>query len=224
LGRAFTLACQEWQWVTENPFRRVSKLRENGGRNRFLTREELLNLLESCKENKNPHLYGMVLIAASVGLRFGEVANLRWKNIDFEYGFATLETTKNGDSRVVPLPDQLITFLKQLQSPNQADDFLFPSKDPAKRYPHSMIRKAFQKALKEAGIENFKYHDLRHTCASHLAMNGATQSEMMEILGHRSPTMTRRYAHFSKEHIARVLQKTSNSLIGKSGDISNGSY
>ena len=77
-----------------------------------------------------------------------------------------------------------------------------------------MIRKAFQKALRLAGIENFKYHDLRHTCASHLAMNGATQGELMEILGHRSPAMTRRYAHFSKVHIAQVLQKTNNNLIG----------
>ncbi len=81
-----------------------------------------------------------------------------------------------------------------------------------------MIRKSFHKALILSNIENFKYHDLRHTCASHLAMNGATQGELMEILGHRSPTMTRRYAHFSKEHISRILQKTSNSLMGHVGD------
>lgn len=71
LGRAFTLACQEWQWINENPFRKVSKLKENGGRNRFLTKDELNALLECCKQSRNPHLYGMVLIAASMGLRFG---------------------------------------------------------------------------------------------------------------------------------------------------------
>lgn len=186
--------------------------------NRFLSREELHNLFEYCKKSKNPHLYGMVLIAASMGLRFGETANLQWKHVDFVNGFVTLETTKNGDRRVVPLPDQLAKYLKNLERSKPPEEFLFPSKDPSKRHAPSLIRKAFQKALKDAGIENFKYHDLRHTCASHLAMNGATQGELMEILGHRSPTMTKRYAHFSKEHIARVLQKTSNNLIGHTGE------
>jgi integrase len=217
LSRAFTLAFQEWQWINENPFRRVSKLKENVGRNRFLSKGELHALLSSCEVSRNPHLYGMVLIAASMGLRFGEVANLQWKHVNLENGFITLETTKNGDSRAVPVPDQVGNYLRNLERPKPSEEFVFPSKVRAKRYPLSMIRKAFQKALKQAGIENFRYHDLRHTCASHLAMNGATQAELMEILGHRSPAMTRRYAHFSKEHISRVLQKTSNNLIGNPG-------
>jgi integrase len=220
LGRAFTLALQEWQWVIENPFRRVSKLKENGGRNRFLSREELHALLQGCKGSKNPHLYGMVLIAASMGLRFGEIANLRWKHVDFDNGFATLETTKNGDNRFVPLPDQVTAYLKEIQRPKLPEEFVFPSKNPAKRHPYSLIRKAFQKAVQETKLQDFKFHDLRHTAASHMAMNGATQGELMEVLGHRSPAMTRRYAHFSKEHIARILQKTSNHLIGPPGGAS----
>ena len=118
LSRAFTIAFQEWQWISENPFRRVSKLKENAGRNRFLSKEELSVLLERSKESKNPPLYGMVLIAASMGLRFGEIAGLRWKHIDFDNGFATLEQTKNGDTRIVPLPDQVAAYLKDLQHPN----------------------------------------------------------------------------------------------------------
>jgi len=217
LSSAFTLAFQEWQWINENPFKRVSKLKENGGRTRFLSKEELHALLESCKNSRNQHLYGMVLIAASMGLRFGEVADLCWKHVDFDNGFITLEMTKNGDTRFVPLPDQVASYLKGLAAPKLPEEFLFPSKDPAKRHPYSLIRKAFQNAVQRTGIENFRYHDLRHTCASHLAMNGATQGELMEVLGHRSPAMTRRYAHFSKEHIARILQKTSNNLIGTTG-------
>ena len=176
-------------------------------------------LLQCCKGSKNPHLYGMVLIAASMGLRFGEIANLRWKNIDFDNGFANLEMAKNGSSRFVPLPDQVIAYLKEIQRPKIPEEFLFPSKDPAKRHPYSLIRKSFHKAIQEAKLQDFKFHDLRHTAASHMAMNGATQGELMEVLGHRSPTMTRRYAHFSKEHIARILQKTSNNLIGPSGEV-----
>jgi integrase len=223
LGRAFALALQEWQWINENPFRRVSKLKETGGRSRFLSRDELHALLQCCKGSKNPHLYGMVLIAASMGLRFGEIANLRWKHIDFDNGFANLEKTKNGSARFVPLPDQVSAYLKEFQRPKLPEEFLFPSKNPAKRHPYSLIRKSFQKAVQETKLQDFKFHDLRHTAASHMAMNGATQGELMEILGHRSPVMTRRYAHFSNEHIARVLQKTSNNLIGSPGNI-NGSH
>ena len=154
----------------------------------------------------------------SPGLRFGEVVNLLWKHIDFENGFVTLEKTKNGDIRVVPLPDQIAAYLQGLPRMKCPDEFVFPSKNPAKRYQYSLIRKAFQKAVQDTGSQDFKFHDLRHTAASHMAMNGATQGELMEVLGHRSPVMTRRYAHFSKEHIARILQKTSNNLIGPSGE------
>ena len=213
LSKAFSLAFQEWQWINDNPFRKVSKLKENDSRNRFLTKEELHQLLECCKNSKNPLLYGMVLIAASMGLRFGEIANLRWKNIDFDNGYATLEKTKNDDIRVVPIPNQVKAYLKELQQSKLPIDFVFPSKDPEKRHPYSLIRKAFKKVLQTIELKDFKFHDLRHTCASHLAMNGATQAELMEVLGHRSPTMTRRYAHFTKKHIANILQKTSNNLI-----------
>lgn len=219
LSRAFTLAFQEWQWINENPFPRVTKLKENGGRNRFLSREELHALLQNCNESANPHLYGMVLIAASMGLRFGEVVNLRWKHINFIHGFVTLETTKNGDTRVVPLPNQVADYLQKKQDFKFPEEFIFPSKNPARRYPYSLIRKSFQKVVQQTGLQDFKYHDLRHTCASHLAMNGATQGELMEVLGHRSPAMTKRYAHFSKEHIAKILQKTSDNLIVQSGEI-----
>ena len=214
LSRAFTLAFQEWQWINENPFPRVSKLKENAGRTRFLSREELQTLLQCCKESKNPHLYGMVFIAASIGMRFGEIANLKWKHIDFNNGFVTLETTKNGDDRVVPLPEQVAAYLKEMNCTRASGEYVFPSKDPVKRYPHSLIRKAFQKVVQQANLKDFKFHDLRHTCASHIAMSGGTQGELMEILGHRSPSQTRRYAHFSKKHIAHILQKTNNNLMG----------
>ncbi|NGX44145.1 MAG: putative prophage phiRv2 integrase [Candidatus Anoxychlamydiales bacterium] len=217
LSRAFTLAFQEWQWINENPFRRVSKLKENSGRTRFLTREELRELLQSCKDSKNPNLYGMVLIAALLGMRFGEIANLKWKNIDFENKLITLEITKNRDIRVLPMPEQIYNFLQSKYQPNNNEGYIFLSKDPSKRHPYSIIRKAFQSVLNQLSLNDVVFHSLRHTAASHLAMSGATQGELMEILGHRSPLMTRRYAHFTKKHIASILQKTSNKLIDTPG-------
>lgn len=213
LSKAFSLASKEWEWISENPFRKVSKLPESKGRIRFLSKDELKSLLQTSKEHKNPNLYGMTLIAASLGMRFGEIADLKWKNIDFENRLITLEFTKNQDIRVLPMPDQIYSFLQSKYQPNNNDKYVFPSKDPLKRYPYSMIRKAFKSVLKQLGLTEIVFHSLRHTAASHLAMSGATQGELMEILGHRSPIMTRRYAHFTKDHLAKLLQKTNNNLI-----------
>lgn len=213
LSKAFSLATKEWEWLQDNPFRRVSKLPENKGRTRFLSKEELQSLLHACKEHKNRNLYGMVLMAASLGMRFGEIVDLKWKNIDFEHRLITLEVTKNQDVRVLPMPDQIYSFLKSRNQSNQAEEYVFPSKDSSKRHPYSMIRKAFQSVLKQLGLNDIVFHSLRHTAASHLAMSGATQGELMEVLGHRSPVMTRRYAHFNKAHLAKLLQKTNDNLM-----------
>ena len=212
LSKAFSLASKEWEWVSDNPFRKVSKLPEHKGRTRFLSKEELHTLLDACKAHKNPNLYGMVLMAASLGMRFGEIADLKWKNIDFENRLITLEITKNQDIRVLPMPNQIYSFLQSKRLSNDDEGYVFPSKDPSKRHPHSMIRKSFQSVIKQLGLSDIVFHSLRHTAASHLAMSGATQSELMEVLGHRSPVMTRRYAHFNKEHLAKLLQRTNNNL------------
>lgn len=207
ISKAFSLASSEWEWISENPI----KLPESKGRTRFLSKEEFSSLLQACKASKNPNLYGMVLIAASLGLLFGELANLQWRNVDFENRLISLEATKNQDVRILPMPDQIYSFLKDAQK--GTDEYVFPSKDSSKRYPYSMIRKAFESVLEQLGMHDGVFHSLRHTAASHLAMIGATQGELMELLGHRSPTMTRRYSHFNKEHLAKLLQKTNDNLM-----------
>jgi integrase len=117
--------------------------------------------------------------------------------------------------RFIPLPNQVATYLKDIPRQKLPEEFLFPPKNPAKRHPYSIIRKVFQKALQETNLPDVTFHTLRHTAASHMAMSGATQGELMELLGHRSPTMTKRYAHFTKDHLTRLIQKTTNNLIGQ---------
>lgn len=87
-----------WELISENPFLKVSKFPENKGRTRFLTKEELQSLLEECKKSSNGNLYGMVLLGGTLGMRFSEITNLTWKDIDFTNRFITLEMTKNKDS------------------------------------------------------------------------------------------------------------------------------
>ena len=112
----------------------------------------------------------MVLMAASLGMRFGEIADLQWKNIDFQNRLITMEITKNQDVRVLPITDQIYALLEGRKEGRGGEEHVFPSKDPAKRYPYSMIRKAFESVLKELGLHDVVFHSLRHTAASHMAM------------------------------------------------------
>lgn len=213
-SKVLSVGVKEWEWLDENPMRKVSKERENRGRDRFLTPEEIDRLLQACKGSKNPYLFPIISLAITTGMRYGEIMNLKWTDINFNLQLITLQETKNGDRRIVSLPNPVILILKTIPGfEDTLDDLIFKSlKVPFSKRPLS-IRKSFDKALKTARIENFRFHDLRHTAASYLAMNGATQGALMSILGHHSPQMTYKYAHYSPDHIKNILQKTAEKLI-----------
>lgn len=115
---------------------------------------------------------------------------------------------------MIPLTETLAEILKLCPSFGAAQDaHIFTSGKKSTSSTPLSIRKSFSKALKISKIEKFRFHDLRHTAASHIAMRGATQGELMAILGHRSPTMTRRYAHYSQSHLTNILEKLGSTII-----------
>lgn len=220
-SKALTFAVKELGWLQENPMFKISKPKEARGRDRYLTRDEIEMLLEACKESKNENLYPIIQIAVVTGMRYGEIVNLRWKNINFENRFLTIEQTKNGSQRVIPLTGQLIKILKECPSfGNEPQSLIFSTGKPSTTNRTMSIRKSFATALKKANIENFRFHDLRHTAASHMAMKGASQGELMEILGHRTPTQSVRYQHFNRKHIETILERSSE-IIDNKGEIDN---
>ncbi len=217
-SRVLSFGVKELGWIQENPMQKITKPKESKGRDRFLSQEEIERLLLACKDSSNPNLYQIVSIAILTAMRYGEIVSLQWSDINFDHRFLTIQETKNGSKRVIPLTDKLIEILKLCPSyGSEPNDFIFTTGKQSTSDKPISIRKSFGNALKKAHIEKFRFHDLRHTAASHLAMTGATQGELMEILGHRTPTMTRRYAHFSQGHIAKLMERTS-SLIKKSKD------
>jgi integrase len=153
-----------------------------------------------------------VALAIFTAMRYGEIINLKWEDIDFEQGFITLKHTKNGERRIVFITPEVANILSDCTSFGNKGSIFKSKRKSTSALPLS-IRKSFANALKAAKIENCRYHDLRHTAASHLAMNGATQGELMAILGHKTPTMTRRYAHYSQTHLSNLMQKTCNNLL-----------
>jgi integrase len=114
-----------------------------------------------------------------------------------------LTKTKNKESRAIPLQHHAFDLVKEMSTVTHTDtDLLFPGKNP--RTPVE-IRKPWVNALKKANVPNFRFHDLRHSAASYLAMNGATLAEIAEVLGHKTLQMVKRYAHLSEQHTSRVV-------------------
>ena len=204
LSHAFTIAVNEWQWLEDSPMRKVKKPKESNGRVRWLDDEERAKLLTACKESPNSMLYLCVILALSSGMRQAELMGLKWQDVNLKDGYLILHETKNGDRRRVPLSGLGLQLLQEYAKIRRIDTpLLFPSD----RNPQQPIdlRKAFKNAMTVAEITEFKWHDLRHCTASYLAMNGASLAEIAEVLGHKTLSMVKRYAHLSDGHVSTVV-------------------
>ena len=213
LSHAFTIAVNEWQWLEDSPMRKVKKPKESNGRVRWLDDEERVKLLTACKESPNSMLYLCVILALSSGMRQAELMGLKWQDVNLKDGYLILHETKNGDRRRVPLSGLGLVLLQEYAKIRRIDTpLLFPSE----RNPQKPIdlRKAFANAMTVAQITDFKWHDLRHCTASYLAMNGASLAEIAEVLGHKTLSMVKRYAHLSDGHVSNVVASMNNKIFG----------
>lgn len=188
----------------QHPVRSIGAARESDGRVRFLSPQERERLLAAAKISAWPKLYLLVLMALTTGARRGELLGLRYRDLDLERGVASVDRTKNGTPRVLPLTEAVISEIKR-HGQGQPDALLFAGKfRPHQPYA---IGEAWRRCLRNARIENFRFHDLRHSCASYLAQNGAGLLEIADVLGHKSLRMTQRYAHLTVEHKARLINR-----------------
>lgn len=206
----------DWEWMETNPARRVRREKEAPGRIRFLSTEEREALLAACKQSTSKNLYPLVLLALSTGMRRGEVRNLTWDQIDLNKGVILLSQTKNGDRRRVPVSKLALETLREHSKVRRIDtNLIFPGETGKARHKPFALDKYWYKAMSEAGIMNFRFHDLRHSCASYLAMNGASLLQISEILGHRTVQMVKRYSHFADSEIADVLERMNRKIFGE---------
>lgn len=188
-------------WV--HPSRSVERLPENNEGTRFLTDDERRRLLDACKASKWPRLYLLVLLALTTGARRGELVGLRWADFDLERAVVHVARTKNGDAKVLPLVPAVVEEVQRLVGAPSALVFA------AKRAPGKAFsfEQRWVVALKAAGVKNFRFHDLRHSCASLLAQNGATLLEIGDLLGHRQVSMTKRYSHLAASHRSALVNR-----------------
>lgn len=185
-ARAAGLVPQDLLW----PSRLM--LPEPKGRTRYLNDGELAALLKAAEQS--PVLYGAIVVSLATGVRQGELLRLKWADVDLEGGSVRVLETKNATPRAVHVPSAAVEALRALKRAPVVGQHVFTTAD-GQPLTKRTLRPLWTAARAEAKLTNFRWHDLRHSCASYLAQNGATLLEIGAVLGHKSPAMTQRYAH-----------------------------
>jgi len=227
-----------WEYRSRNPFldsqgnlvEGLKPLKEPPGRTRYLTIEEIDRLLAACSEAKaffidpqgnrrecrSPYLQPFVIVALNTGMRRNEILSLTRSAIDWENRMVTVGDTKNGEAKHVYLNDAAIEVLRSL--PARLDGRLFP-------LTPNQVTMLLGRAIKRAGLENFRPHDCRHTFASYQAMAGVQGRGLQALLGHKGARMTMRYSHLSDQYLRAALDGV---VLGSGktepGDEKDGTY
>jgi len=188
-------ACREYRWIDVAPLYRF--LPHNGERRRWLTPTELNRLLQALPEPYS----SMAEFSVATGLRQANVLGLRWGDIDLQNRTATFKdkVMKNGEPFSIPLNQTALTVLRRWLGKHEELVFQRSDGKEAKGVPS----KTWSTAIAKAGIDNFHWHDLRHTWASLLRQSGKVDlSLLQELGGWKSAKMVQRYAHLSVEHLS----------------------
>ena len=203
----------EWGLATVNPAAPVKRLPVDDQRTRFLTEDEIQDLLKACEEQiTSPWLLPLVTLALNTGARQGELLGLRYEDIDQEQGLIYFGRTKNRRLKTVPMNDAVTEAIDWLLEHRYGDYlFMWPWSDIIGK---STVYDAFKTACDEAGITEFHFHDLRHTFASHLVMAGVDLVTVKELMGHVDINMTLRYSHLAPEHKAHAVARLGERMQG----------
>lgn len=154
----------------------------------------------------------MVVLALSTGMRSGEMLSLRWSQVDLVNGQVRLHDTKNGSSRSVPLAGLAMDLMAAHAKVRRiGSDLVFPGADPKNQVD---LKKPWTTAVRKAGLVDFRFHDLRHSAASYLAMNGASTIEIAAVLGHKTLAMVKRYSHLANSHTSKVVSSMNEKIFG----------
>lgn len=213
LSVVLNAAVRDWGVLSESPMSRIRKLKEPRGRVKYLDNAQRDRLLSACGQSKDPYINVVVLVALCTGMRLGEILGLRRENVDLEADRLIVQESKNGERRSIPLVDPAKSALIHFLDDSKArHGLLFPAVKSTQAKPKD-IRKAWLAVARKAELNDFRFHDLRHSCASYLAMSGASLLEIAEVLGHKTLNMVKRYAHLSPNHTHEVVRRMSEAYL-----------
>ncbi len=198
LSQVLKHAHAEWAVsLKANPVSAVRKPPALKGRTRRLDAGEAQRLIEALGKSRNTLVFQVVLFAIYTGMRRGEILSLTWENVDLGKKTAHLPLTKTGEARTVPLSPKALGILQGLR-PVEQNGLVF-------RISANALRLAWERVKRRAGIEDLRFHDLRHEAISRFFEKGLSVPEVALISGHRDPRMLFRYTHLKAEQIAEKL-------------------
>lgn len=191
-------ARDEWEWIDKAP--KIKLFKETAGRDRSLTWEQAKRLLDELPD----HLREMVLFSLATGLRQGNVLKLEWSqvNLDLRHAWVPGWQSKNRHAIAVPLNDVALSVLRRTFGKHPQRVFTYDGKPLT-----SCNTRAWRSALKRAGIEDFRWHDLRHTWATWQRQAGTPTHELQRLGGWRTGAMVERYAHLAPDHLASAAAR-----------------
>lgn len=203
LSALFAFLCDHYD-IKHNPAREVRQKHENNAVVRFLSEQELAFLLTAAKQSNWPRLYLLIILAITTGARRSNLLGLRWQDIDLKQRTAIIQRTKNGQATTLTLTGEVVEELLKFRDHGEALLFHSPRNHlkPFIEFDHH-----WRVAKGRAKLNDFRFHDLRHTCASLLAMSGASLLEIADVLGHKTISMTQRYAHLCHQHKAELTER-----------------
>ncbi|MCQ8106471.1 site-specific integrase, partial [Methylomonas sp. SURF-2] len=184
VSHLFNVAIKDWGIpLVSNPARLVRKPPASKNRDRRLTPDEINELIRQLAETDE--MISIVQLAIETGMRRSELLAMQWGNIDIKNRYVLLPDTKNGESRAVPLSSRAIEILEQL--PKKAETVFITKPDS--------VSQAFHRACVRAGLDNLRFHDLRHEATSRLFEKGLNTMEVSSVTGHKTLGMLKRYTH-----------------------------
>lgn len=190
--------------ILSNPLRSLRFLREPDHRQRVLSSEEEARLLKACPDGFSLRLTDLrraIVIALATGMRQGEIYGLRWEQVDFQRQVITIERTKTGRARNIPMATPLVRMLESL-----------PRSKSGRILGTRFFNELWQRARDRAGLKDIRFHDLRHTAATRMTDAGVDPFTVQAILGHSSLAMTARYSHATSERTRAAAEKLAATL------------
>jgi site-specific recombinase XerD len=213
LKKAFNLAFKEWEWIESNPVSKVSMEQEDNKRDRWLTLHEEERLLKACPL----WLREVVIFALNTGMRLSEILELSWEAVDLFRKTVTVFRSKNKERRTLPLNGAAIELLKSKAKVRLIKtNLVFYGPRGHNLLGKRNVSWVFHTVARRAEISDFRFHDLRHTFATRLIQAGVDLYKVQRLLGHKSPSMTQRYAHHwpeSLRHAVEVLDSTKTDTV-----------
>jgi len=197
----------DWNMASASTCKAVHNVRmyqETLKRVRFLSREELDQLLDACGTEKHQaHLKPIIIFAVNTGCRKEEILSITWSQIDLTHGFITLHKTKNAEMRMIPINKPLRELLEEMQK-EKSCDYVFVNSKTNNRLLD--LKRSYRTAVKAAKLTGeVVFHTLRHTFASHLVMAGVDIATVSRLMGHKSIAMTMRYSHLAPNHLSNAV-------------------